>query len=253
MNERKPWSKEELILAINLYCKIPFGKIHIRNPEIIELSKLLGRTPGSVSYKLANFASLDPALVQKGAEHVSKLDREVWGEFYDNWEEMAFQSEDLLAKKKGRAVNEVAGSEENFEIGEGKSKESIVKARVNQGFFRKMVLAAYDNTCCITGLCISDLLIASHIIPWSIDKKNRLNPRNGLCLNAFHDRAFDKGYIAISDDFKVLVSPRIQVAENISKSGFELILKYKNKKINLPKRFTPARELLSRHRTEIFR
>jgi putative restriction endonuclease len=39
------WTREELIIAFNLYCKIPFGKIHNRNPEIIELAKILGRTP----------------------------------------------------------------------------------------------------------------------------------------------------------------------------------------------------------------
>ncbi|MBN1904592.1 MAG: hypothetical protein JW927_05800 [Deltaproteobacteria bacterium] len=77
-SERKPWTRDELILAINLYCKTPFGRIHVRNPEIIELAKVLDRTPGSVSYKLANFANIDSTLERKGASHVSKLDVEVW-------------------------------------------------------------------------------------------------------------------------------------------------------------------------------
>ena len=90
---RKSWTRGELILAINLYCKTPFGKIHYHNPLIIELAKYLGRTPGSVSYKLANFASIDPSLDRKGASNVSKLDKETWEEFFNDWEKMAFESE----------------------------------------------------------------------------------------------------------------------------------------------------------------
>jgi len=88
--ERRAWTRDELILAINLYCKTPFGKIHIRNPNIIELAGLLNRTPGSVSYKLANFANIDPSLERKGASHVSILDRQVWNEFFENWDENCF-------------------------------------------------------------------------------------------------------------------------------------------------------------------
>ena len=56
---RRDWSRDELIVAFNLYCKIPFGQIHIRNPLIVELAKVIGRTPSAVSWKLANFARRD--------------------------------------------------------------------------------------------------------------------------------------------------------------------------------------------------
>ncbi|QTA93412.1 HNH endonuclease [Desulfonema magnum] len=185
--KRKSWTREELILAINLYCKTPFGKIHIRNPEIIDLAKKMGRSAGSVSYKLANFASLDPSLKRKGASHTNKLDREVWNEFFENWEGMALESELSMAVSKGEK------SEFEFnKVAEGKTRDVVVKSRINQNFFRQMILASYNNTCCITGMFVPDLLIASHIVPWSVDEDNRLNPSNGLCLNALHDRAFDK-------------------------------------------------------------
>ena len=80
---------------------------------------------------------------------------------------------------------------------DGKEKERIIKTRVNQSLFRKVVLATYNNKCCITGLAQPELLIASHIIPWSVNEKERLNPSNGICLNALHDKAFDSGLIAI--------------------------------------------------------
>ena len=101
------WTREELILAFNLYCKIPFGTIHIRNPQIIALAKILGRTPSAVSWKLANLASLDPTLKKRniaGASHGAKLDAEVWKEFYGDLEKLSFESEVLLAEKTGKKV-----------------------------------------------------------------------------------------------------------------------------------------------------
>ncbi len=244
---RKPWTRKELILAINLYCKTPFGKIHIRNPEIIELAKQLGRTPGAVSYKLANFASLDPSLSRKGASHSSKLDQEIWNEFFENWEAMSFESEMSMANLKGEKVEFSL----NKDI-KGEMKETVVKKRINQNFFRKMILSSYNNTCCITGMSISDLLIASHIVPWSKDEKCRLNPRNGLCLNALHDRAFDKGLITISEDFRVLISPLLRQS-NKNNRQHELITNYADKQIILPNRFLPDQKFLDYHRKNIFR
>jgi putative restriction endonuclease len=244
-SERKPWTRDELILAINLYCKTPFGRIHIRNPEIIELAKLLGRTPGSVSYKLANFANIDPTLERKGASHISKLDVEVWNEFFKNWDKMAFESEKKAAEIRGGKID--LSGDKLFP--EGKTKESVVKTRVNQNFFRKMILSSYNQTCCITGLAIPELLVASHIVPWSLDTKNRMNPRNGLCLNALHDKAFDSGLITIDEDFHVMVSKRVVKIDN---KKAKLISDYASKKIELPNRFIPDQKFLAFHREEVF-
>ncbi|MGK7389138.1 MAG: hypothetical protein ACNS60_02265 [Candidatus Cyclobacteriaceae bacterium M2_1C_046] len=59
--DQKLWSKEELILTINLYFKLPFGKMHSGNPDVIKLSEILGRSPNAVAYKLVNFASFKKA------------------------------------------------------------------------------------------------------------------------------------------------------------------------------------------------
>ena len=149
---RREWTREELIVAFNLYCKIPFGKIHIRNPLVIELAEAIGRTPSAMSWKLANFARLDPALQQRniaGATHGARGEVGVWDEFNDNWERLAFESERLLEKITGRGPEAV---EETEEFPEGRTRETLVRARVNQGFFRAAVLAAYEARCCITGL-----------------------------------------------------------------------------------------------------
>ena len=242
----KSWTREELILAINLYCKTPFGKIHYRNPKIIELANVLGRSHGSVSYKLANFASIDPSLERKGASNYSKLDKETWEEFFNDWDKMAFESEQKLIKIYGESIN--LENEQN--IPEGKTKESIVKTRVNQSFFRQMILTSYDSKCCITGLPIKELLVASHIIPWSQNSKTRLDPQNGLCLNSLHDKAFDQGYITINTSYQVVISSKL---EDFDQDKVKLITNYKGVNIKLPHRFLPKQEYLNYHRENIFR
>lgn len=249
------WTRDELILAFNLYCKIPFGTIHIHNPEIISLAKILGRTPGAVSWKLANFARLDPSLQDRniaGASHGSKLDAEVWNEFVGDWDRLAFESEKLLAKKIGKQVEEISDVELLDLPTEGKERETVVKVRVNQSFFRKTVLASYDFKCCITGLEIPELLNASHIIPWSKDEANRINPRNGLCLNAIHDRAFDRGLLTITPDLTIKVSKSVKKGK-VSDAVQDFLLRYDGLEINKPTRFLPDVKFLKYHNRNVFR
>ena len=155
VSDQKAWTRDELILAINLYCKTPFGRIHMRNPEIIELSDKLGRTPGSVSYKLANFASIDPTIDRKGAVNVSKLDREVWNDLFNDWEKMILESETRMAQLK-KIKSKFEGLDD-FKVKKGEMKNAIVKVRINQEFFRKMILTSYSNSCCITGIDNTEL------------------------------------------------------------------------------------------------
>ncbi len=251
--ERKNWTREELLVAFNLYCKIPFSKINYNHPLVKELANAIGRTPSAVAWKLVNFASLDPSLKQrniKGATNIGKLDKIIFEEFYNDWNSLAYQSEVELSRllKKELLIED----EIDFNIKEGKVKESLVKVRVNQSFFRSTVLASYENKCCITGINISDFLVASHIVPWSKDEKNRLNPRNGLCLNNIHDKAFDKGYLTIDDNYRIKLSKQI-----IDSQKQEIIQKYfvdyEGKEIEMPKRFLPDLDFLKYHQTNIFK
>lgn len=246
---QKLWTRDELILAINLYCKIPFGRIHNRNPEVIKLAGLVGRTANSVSYKLVNFASLDPSLKArgiKGASNTSKLDKEIWNEFFNHWDVLPYESEKLLAKIENTTVEKLNHIPETELPKEGKTREQIVKVRVNQSFFRSSILASYNNTCCITGIQQPEFLIAGHIKPWSIDEKNRLNPQNGIAINALHDKAFEFGLITITTDFKIKVSP-ILLKQKKSKSMEDYFLKYHDQDMILPSRFLPDIEFLKYH------
>jgi putative restriction endonuclease len=247
---RRDWTREELIVAFNLYCKIPFGQIHIRNPLVIELANAIGRTPSAVSWKLANYARLDPSLQKRnivGARHGSRSEVEIWDEFNNNWEKLAFESQRLLKRLLGRPLElDVEASD----FPEGRSRDSIVRTRVNQAFFRSTVLAAYESQCCITGLAIPQLLTASHIVPWSVDEKNRTNPRNGLCLNAIHDKAFDCGLLTILPELRVKLSPKLKVHSDDAASTF--LFRFENVSIQQPRRFAPAPDFLKYHNEKIF-
>ncbi len=246
----RDWNREELIVAFNLYCKIPFGRIHIRNPLVIELANAIGRTPSAVSWKLANFARLDPALQKRkvsGATHGAKAEIEIWNEFSTNWEKLAFESERILSQ----ITNTPMAIEEALEFPEGLTREALIRVRVNQGFFRAAVLAAYDVRCCITGLATPQLLTASHIVPWSIDATNRTNPRNGLCLNAIHDRAFDCGLLTVTPQFLVKISPKLRKTRT-DKAAQRFLHEYEGVTISLPRRFVPSADFLRYHNEEVF-
>ena len=244
----RPWTREELIVAINLYCKTPFGRIHIRNSEIIELATALDRSPGSISYKLANFASIDPSLPRKGASNYSKLDAQVWQEFFADWDSMAYESEQRAAELLGPGASLLADMPSAFP--KNTEGEATVKTRINQGFFRKMVLASYDGMCCVTGMGVGELLIASHIVPWSVDRDNRMNPQNGLCLNALHDKAFDIGLITVTEDFRVAVSDHIR---SLPPAISKMIVEYHDTELTLPRRFIPDQSFLDYHRSNVYR
>lgn len=244
------WTKEETIIAFNIYCKIPFKKSSKTNPTIIKYAEIIGRSPSALNMKIGNFGRLDPELKKQGITglaHGSKLEKVVWDEFNGNWDKLAFESEKLIAKFQNRKVEEILL--EDFP--EGEEIETTIRARVNQNFFRSTILSSYDLKCCITGLSIPSFLVASHIKPWSIDKENRTNPHNGLCLNSLHDKAFDKGFITVTPEYKILISESF---DNYSTDKFvyDLFFKYNNQSIIKPKRFLPKKEFLDYHYHEIF-
>ncbi len=248
------WSRDEIILAINLYCKTPFGRLHRGNQEVIELSKLINRTPSSVAYKLVNLASLDPNLQKRGIRgmsNASKLDKQVWNEFYQNWETVTFESEKLRAKFEGKSIEELIIKNEELSSLKTTEKEAFVKQRVKQDFFRKMILASYNDTCCITGIKKRELLVAGHIKPWALDLKNRLNPQNGIAINYLHDRAFEIGLITIDSKFKIKVASEILKSKDVYlKKQFS---QYHKKDIFLPSKFLPDPIFLEYHNSEKFR
>lgn len=249
------WSREELLVAFNLYCQMPFGKMHSRNPDIIRLANAIGRTPSSVSMKLVNFASLDPSITstgRRGLGNASRADKAIWDEFNGDWEGLAVESathfNDLI-KEQPLAQTALKGQYLDIDESdyEGLTRSAQVQVRIKQSFFRKAILSSYGGRCCITQISEPRLLVASHIVPWKTDPKNRLNPRNGLCLSALHDKAFDRGLIAIADNFRVQVSPVLMRFGNEPFINDALIAIH-GQRIALPEKFRPEVSFLRWHR-----
>lgn len=255
MVSKNGWTRQELLIAFGLYCRIPFGKLHSRNPDIIRYAEQIGRTPSALAMKLTNIASLDPVLTstgRKGLSGASLADRKMWEEMQNDWESFALESEAAIVKITQDEKKPDTAEPNNDDVIDysGLDKEIKTKARIGQSFFRRSVLSAYSYKCCITGLAIPELLVASHIVPWRIDPSNRLNPKNGLSLSMLHDRAFDLGFITINDDMTLRVS-RIQNSKN--DHFFQATFKsYENKPIALPEKFAPTQEFLAYHRENIY-
>lgn len=248
------WTREQTIVAFNVYCKIPFKSSNKNNPFIIKYANIIGRSPSALNMKVGNFGRLDPELKKQGIVGLSnggKLEEVIWEEFNGNWSKLAYESELLIAQFQNKKIEETINIDfSEFPI--GREREAIIKQRVNQNFFRSTVLSAYNLKCCITGLGISDFLISSHIVPWAKDEKNRLNPHNGLCLNSIHDKAFDKGFITVTPDYKIKISKYFSVfKQDLAVS--DLFLKYENQKIILPYKFLPSKEFLDYHYQNIFK
>lgn len=238
------------MLALYLYFQLPFGKLHSGNPEIQELAAALGRTNSSVAMKLCNFASLDPKITdsgRKGLDGASKLDRAAYAEFGQDWTGLVSQAENLWTAKVGQfelppapsRLNEKR-SEFRFEPYQGESTtHALVNQRVGQDFFRRAVLANYEETCCITGIADPRLLTASHIKPWGKDSDNRHNPANGLLLSATLDRAFDRGLITVDRQRRIRVSR--QLSESQSRETRDYFRQFENARLQRQSGSIPIR------------
>lgn len=249
---RRDWTRDEVLAALHLYTQLSFGQLHQRNPEIQSLAQHMGRTPSSVAMKLSNLASLDPQITangRKGLPGASTMDRSVWAELQTRWDMTALQAAAAFERITAQAdmvANDAADSNHQPDFAEGQTRATMVQVRRNQYIFRRAVLSSYGNRCCITGLSEERLLIASHIVPWSEDQQNRLNPQNGLCLSALHDKAFDLGLITVTPEYRVLVSPRLK-QKSADTFMAESLLKFDQHAIALPERFRPKAEFLAWH------
>lgn len=238
------WTEHQLKEVLALYCQIPFGRLHGKNPDIIRLAQKIGRTPSAVAMKMCNMASLDPAIQlsgRKGLNKASALDKKVWDEFENDWD-AEMEAATLVSESVSTDVSTQSADT---------TKTVSVEIRTKQQLFRKMILANYNTSCCISGLEEPRLLIASHIMPWSVSQKNRLNPQNGLCLSALHDKAFDIGLLTVLPDYTIAIS-KILKGKHSNLFAKLSLLDFASKKINLPEKFYPDKKFLAWHNDNIF-
>ena len=124
-------------------------------------------------------------------------------------------------------------------------KRANVKIRgKDQRDFSLQVKLNYQYRCAISGITSKEFLIASHIIPWALDWDNRKNPFNSICLSSLLDAAFDKGYITIDQQYKVVISNKAKE----DKALFNYLKQYEGKKLEVPKQYLPKQDFLEWHR-----
>lgn len=256
------WTREHLLIALNLYHKLTFGQMHSRNPAIIALAEKMGRSANSMAMKLCNLASLDPALKMrglKGLSGASEQDRKIWEEFHESLAETAPASEAALQKLFDPTeatefeVIPTTGIRPRTAPAGATERTTNVKVRRGQAYFRDAVLNNFGGRCGVTGLAIRELLIASHIVPWGKYEAERLNVRNGISLSRLHDAAFDVGLITFDAKLRLVLSKQIkrEVSLSIVASSFA---SFENQPLQLgADSVLPDEKFLAIHRAEIFR
>lgn len=251
MNRNNKWTREQLIMALNVYCKIPFKDVKESHPIIQKYAPLIGRSAVALKMKVGNFGRFDPNLRSKGIvglKHGSKDEELVWNEFWNEPEKLAFESERLFAERSNMSVEEFVNID-NQSIPIGKNRYVFIRQRVNQSFFRKMILCAYLNRCCITGISNSFLLEACHILGWSDNEANRMNPSNGLCLNPLFHKAYDNYLLAITPDFRICISDKMLLGIK-EENTIRFLNDLKGQQIIMPEKFYPNQDFLSIHYEE---
>jgi putative restriction endonuclease len=237
------WTRDETLVALALYCKLPFGRLHARNPDIIAVAHGLGRTPDAVAMKCCNLASLDQTHARRGVSglsKVSRLDRTVWQEFLADPDTVCFEAATALDRLAPTPVIPA-----DPPVVDGREREATVRVRVNQHFFRDMILASYAATCAVCELAVSRLIVAAHIVPWAADPTNRMNPRNGLCLCGTHDLAFEHGILLVEPDTTIRIAGRFENLR-VSSAAVDWLFRYQGRRLRSPECWPPDPELLAR-------
>lgn len=252
MENRKSWTREDVIIAYALYCVIPFSKVNNSNQTIKDAAEVMGRSPASLKMRICNLAALDPdflATGRTGLSSVAKLDREVFAEFSSDWPRLSATAEELL----GLPIFDIAEPVYNGPDRRRKKTYAEISDKQARRFFRKSVIAAYEGRCCISGMTIPQMLIASHIKPYAISdvQTERANPANGLLLNAFYDRAFDQGLMTVLPDLTILISDQVKAAYT-DECTKEWLRSIEGTRIKRPARFAPNRDLLAYHNKYVF-
>ena len=220
----------------------------------------MGRTASSLAIKLCNFASLDPVLQARGIVGMTGAaneDRILWKEFHSNSSVLGAESEqllhDLFTHDDGKEVDFLARVKVRLVAPSGPTEsQATVSIRRGQQFFRQAVLTSYDLRCCISGINVPRLLVASHIKPWGQFPNDRLNPQNGLCLSTLHDAAFDAGIITLDEKLSVVLSKRLRsfFPQPALEQNF---VPFEGAPIRLPEKLAePDAGFLRFHREQIF-
>ncbi|MEQ9097192.1 MAG: HNH endonuclease [Phycisphaerales bacterium] len=243
------WTESETLAAFWLYSVTPRHRWNEQTPDIRVLAEHLDRTPAAVLMKLHNLASRDPARLaigRKGLGHASELDAKIWKRLEQDHPNTVLSAERAWLELTGQTPTE---SEHTTEP---RSLAAVASDSTLNTFFRRAVLACYEERCILTGLAIPELLVATHIITPASDPQRVGDPQNGLCLNPLHHQAFAKGFLALDANWTILVTPALSL-DGVGGGLANQLGGLAGRKAEMPERFEPDREALRWHREHVFR
>nr|WP_205093788.1 HNH endonuclease [Thalassobacillus pellis] len=190
-----------------------------------------------------------------------KKRKDTWEHFFNQYGMNEINQEDFrkivlkgVADKQDISIEEISTEVDMVQQQQRKDyfvddQLSTQKQRRGQKVFSDQVKKNFGYRCAITGMRSKSFLVGSHIIPWAKRKDIRLDPQNGICLSVFLDKAFDQGYITISEKYKVIVSPQASHDRIL----YEQLLQYEGKKIIIPRVQPPKISYLKWHNKHIFK
>lgn len=236
------WTRDELILALDLYVELANRNIDSGNPKIIELSNILNRLPEAeekrvnekfrnpkgVAMKLSNFRRFDPNHTGKGLERGGKLEEVIWNEFFGHNDRLRNAAQAIKATAAPRpyilqaddAADNIAAEDRGDYLNNGRDERDIVnrqiKARRGQASFRNSLFDRYGEVCMVTGCTIKHLLEAAHINPYRGENDN--HPNNGLILRSDIHTLFDLNLLKIEPQ-----ALTIHMNEEVRQQGYEVL------------------------------
>lgn len=165
-------------------------------------------------------ASLDPVIGCNVLAEPFFLSRPSWIPCPDDWARNIVQGKTydtaatngrnlwdaILVSFTGSMVREAAREGLNDERRFG--KEYLTRGRLGQGAFRVLVTDAYARRCAVTGEKTLPVLEAAHIKPYALQGPNRVN--NGILLRSDLHKLFDLGYLTVTPELRLEVSPRLK-------------------------------------------
>lgn len=264
MAKGRLWTEHELVLALDLYCRTPFGRLHRTNPEIVRLSSAINRSADAVAMKCCNFASLDPteqARGIRGLSSTSKADIEVFTRFANDLVALdqayilasSQLSADPFLESRANRTPEWNHNDSWNRLEAKTSTESMQLKRVRhlQSLYRQVVMASYDSACAVCNFSVLALLDAAHIVPWSVETSGRLDPCNGVALCCLHHRAFDAGLMGINECGCICIADEVRL-KDVPLIHRVAILQLDGRLIRNPQRFKPAPSAFAYHYEHVF-
>ena len=254
----QPWTREETLTAFVLYMHLPRGLFHARNKDIIALATAMGRKPSSVARKLSNIEHYDPNRPQEvvGSANGSHWERDLWDEMSKKGDSLVKEAVGLYQSVMRPVVSvDYQGSRDMADIVEGRDIDVQSTKRLNQDYFRKSLLDLYGGRCCVTGLNVEQLLVASHIKPWrdADPLTEPVNVENGLLLHSLHDAAFDRGLITLDSDYRLIMSRQLEKRINAEDNeGLNWLWSTRGRRIHLPKTHRPSMDCITYHQDVVF-